>query len=301
MAGQYWKDEAGRWPAGAFCAPRNGCDPERKNQLLYRVAAALANRPPRRGPESRLPAMGPGKSGAAAAEIRRIDDPLSFFFSARSAARHAPDTHPMSQNTKSRWLLLIYKVPSEPSRFRVAVWRRIRSLGAVYLQNGICVLPMSAEHERQLRIVQAEVEAAGGEAVIFGTTALDPKQEERVVAYFKHDRSQDYEEFLDKCNDYKAEVQKEVKASHYTFAELKENDEDLKKLKNWLGRIKAIDFYGAPERAAAERRLAECEEILEAYANEVFEREQNPRAAHEKPAAAKRAPAAAKRAPRGRK
>jgi hypothetical protein len=70
---------------------------------------------------------------------------------------------------------------------------------------------------------------------------------------------------------------------------VKENDEDLKKLKNWLERIKVLDFYGAPARATAEQRLAECEELLEAYANEVFEREQNAKGEPlEKPSPAKR-------------
>ena len=205
----------------------------------------------------------------------------------------------MEQN-KAGWLLLTYKVPAEPSKVRVSVWRRIRGLGAVYLQNSICVLPASPDHQRQLRMVQNEIESAGGEAVLFESLTLDARQEERVVAYFKHDREQDYEEFLEKCDDYRREVEKEVKAQHYTFAELKENDEDLKKLRNWLERIKALDFYGAPARSAADERLAQCEALLESYANEVFEREQNSRTPLDKPAARKRtgahsAPAKARR------
>jgi hypothetical protein len=189
------------------------------------------------------------------------------------------------------WLLLTYKLPAEPSKFRVAIWRRIRGLGAVYMQNSICVLPKTPDHQRQLRMVQAEIESAGGEAVIFETLALDAKQETRVVAHFKHDRDQDYQEFLDKCADYKKEVDKEVQAEHYTFAELKENDEDLKKLRGWLDKIKALDFYGAPAREAADRQLAECEVLLETYANEVFEREQNAKGVPlNKPAAARHAP-----------
>lgn len=187
---------------------------------------------------------------------------------------------------------MTYKVPAEPSKFRVAIWRRIRSLGAVYLQNSICVLPTTTEHQRQFRMVQADIDRAGGEAVIFETLALDAKQEERVVAYFKHDRDQDYEEFLDKCGDYRKEIEKEIKAGHYTFAEVKENDEDLKKLKGWLDKIKVLDFYGAPARSAAEEQLAECEALLEGYAHEVFEREQNVKAAPTtRPAAATKATA----------
>jgi hypothetical protein len=207
----------------------------------------------------------------------------------------------MNQAQKAGWLLLTYKVPAEPTKVRVGIWRRIRSLGAVYIQNSICVLPTTPDHQRQLRMVQNEIESAGGEAVIFETLALDAKQEELVVSRFKHDRDQDYEEFLDKCADYKGEIAKEVKAEHYTFAELKENDEDLKKLKNWLERIKALDFYGAPARAAAEQQLAECDALLESYANEVFEREQNAKGAPLPKPAAARKPAARKSIRKGSK
>lgn len=182
------------------------------------------------------------------------------------------------------WLLLTYKLPAEPSKLRVGIWRRVRSLGAVYLQGGLCVLPGSPDHHRQLRMVQAEIEQAGGEALLFETQSMDPKQQEQMVSRFKQDRDQDYEEFLDKCEDYKAEIAKEVKKDFYTFAELKENDEDLKKLKGWLERIKALDFFGASARDAAEIELIKCEELLEAYANEVFEREQSGRASVSKPA-----------------
>lgn len=193
----------------------------------------------------------------------------------------------MNQEETS-WLLLTYKIPPEPSKVRVAIWRRIRSLGAVYIQSGLCVLPSTTEHQRQFRMAQGDIERAGGEAIIFETSALDARQEELLVNRFKQDRDQDYEEYLEKCADYKKEIGKEAKAGHYSFAEIKENEEDLKKLKGWLEKIKALDFYGAPARAAAERHLTECEALLESYANEVFEREQNakPRLT-QKPASAK--------------
>jgi hypothetical protein len=31
---------------------------------------------------------------------------------------------------RTRWLILIYQLPREPSRHRVAVWRKLRDLGA---------------------------------------------------------------------------------------------------------------------------------------------------------------------------
>jgi hypothetical protein len=39
------------------------------------------------------------------------------------------------------WLLLTYKVPSEPAIKRFALWLRLKGMGAIYLQNGVCLLP----------------------------------------------------------------------------------------------------------------------------------------------------------------
>ncbi|MCW2942968.1 MAG: ChrB protein, partial [Actinomycetia bacterium] len=40
-----------------------------------------------------------------------------------------------------RWLVLVYKVPAEPTRLRAGVWRKIKGLGAIYLQNSVAALP----------------------------------------------------------------------------------------------------------------------------------------------------------------
>ena len=49
------------------------------------------------------------------------------------------------------WLVLIYRVPPVPTRLRSTVWRRIKSLGAIYLQNSAAALPASVATERALR------------------------------------------------------------------------------------------------------------------------------------------------------
>jgi hypothetical protein len=169
------------------------------------------------------------------------------------------------------WLLLTYKVPPEPPRSRVALWRKLKGLGAVYLQNGVCLLPKTDDHVRRVKMIENDIAGMGGEAVILETIALNRAQEQKVVGRFKADRDEDYTEFLDKCADFEAEIAKETKAKHFTYAELEENDVDLKKLQGWLDKIKKLDFYGAPLRAEAEQRLENCESLLEAYAQRVFD------------------------------
>jgi hypothetical protein len=169
------------------------------------------------------------------------------------------------------WLSLTYKVPPEPSKKRIALWRRLKGMGAVYLQSGMCLLPKTDDHVRRLKMLENDIAEMGGEAVILETVALDRAQEDKVITRFKIDRDEEYEEFLDKCNDFEAEIAKETAARHFTYAELEENDVDLKKLQGWLEKIRKLDFYGASFATQAEERLKKCEEILDAYAQRVFE------------------------------
>ncbi|MGH8918302.1 MAG: Chromate resistance protein ChrB, partial [Actinomycetes bacterium] len=58
---------------------------------------------------------------------------------------------PAGQDGGAGWLVLIYRVPPEPTRLRSTVWRRIKSLGAIYLQNSAAALPAGPGAERALR------------------------------------------------------------------------------------------------------------------------------------------------------
>src|SRR5205814_2783891 len=100
------------------------------------------------------------------------------------------------------WLLLTYKVPPEPATKRVALWRRLKGMGAIYLQNGVCLLPKTDDHARRLKMLENEVAEIGGETVILETIALDRSQEDKVVARFQADRDEAYRELIDKCDDF---------------------------------------------------------------------------------------------------
>jgi len=91
-------------------------------------------------------------------------------------------------------VLLAYKVSPEPTRTRVGIWRRIKSLGAVYLQSSVCIPACTSDHERQLKLLQNEIVQAGGIADVLETTALDKQQEVAIVRRFQQDREAQYRE-----------------------------------------------------------------------------------------------------------
>jgi len=169
------------------------------------------------------------------------------------------------------WLLLTYKVPPEPASKRVALWRRLKGMGAVYLQNGVCLLPKTDDHARRLKMLENDISEMGGEAVILETVGLDRMQEDKVVARFKADRDDAYREFIDKCDDFETEIAKETAAQHFTYNELEENDVELKKLQGWLEKINKLDYYGGGLATNAAARLKGCESLLDTYAQRVFD------------------------------
>jgi hypothetical protein len=175
------------------------------------------------------------------------------------------------EGTGAGWLLLIYRVPPEPTRLRSTVWRRIKSLGAIYLQNSVAALPVSTANERALRKLRREITDMSGTAMLMSCSVLAGEAEVR--ASFQAARNDEYDEIVDKSEDFLRQVQKEYDDHHFTYAELEENEVDLVKLRNWFAKIVERDAFGASGRAACEQILERCEQSLEAYAARVYAEE----------------------------
>jgi hypothetical protein len=171
----------------------------------------------------------------------------------------------------TNWLLLIYRVPPEPTRLRSTVWRRIKSLGAIYLQNSAAALPASAASERALRKLRREILDMSGTAVLLSCEVLAGESE--VHDAFQAARNDEYEEIVDRCEDFLQQVKKEYAENHFTYAELEENEVDLVKLRNWFAKVRERDAFDADGRHAAEKGLEACMESLEAYAARVYAEE----------------------------
>ncbi|MGF1472602.1 MAG: Chromate resistance protein ChrB [Rubrobacteraceae bacterium] len=165
--------------------------------------------------------------------------------------------------------MLIYKLPSEPSRYRASVWRKLKAAGAVYLQNGVAALPNDSGGERTMRGVTQEIRRVGGTAHFFRGALVGDKGELEKI--FDEARDAEYAEVLERCQDFHAELVKERDAGNLTFAELEENEEDLAKLEAWVDKIRARDRFGAPLFGKVERELAACREDLQAFAESVYE------------------------------
>ena len=89
-------------------------------------------------------------------------------------------------------MLLVYRLPREPSRHRVAVWRKLRDLGAIYLKDGVAALPEDAVTREQLEWLQLRVREAGGEATLWEGRPGTVAEEAELVGDFRASREEAY-------------------------------------------------------------------------------------------------------------
>lgn len=94
------------------------------------------------------------------------------------------------------WLLLAYKVPRSPTAGRVYVWRKLKKLGAMALQDAVWVLPNTPQTLEQFRWLAAEVVELGGEASLWESRHLLDGKDEALVKQFEAQVQQPYKAIL---------------------------------------------------------------------------------------------------------
>src|SRR5579859_3627180 len=102
----------------------------------------------------------------------------------------------MSEDTGRSWLLMIYKVPSDPTANRVYVWRKLKRLGAILLHDAVWTLPPTAYTREQLQWLSTEIVEMSGEALVWEARLTLPEQDETLVAQFVAQVEAGYGEIL---------------------------------------------------------------------------------------------------------
>ena len=168
-----------------------------------------------------------------------------------------------------RWLLFLYQVPSSPSTHRAYAWRKLKAMGALYLQNSICFLPSRDELRGKLGELRDEIVARGGEASLLELELVDKGESEAMIERFGEQVDDEYGEFLEQCGDFHAELRKERDKKHLTYGELEENEAEIEKLRSWLPKIVARDFFDMKSQAAALAALGKCEKDFALFEGQV--------------------------------
>jgi hypothetical protein len=169
------------------------------------------------------------------------------------------------------WVVLTYRLPSEPSRYRVAVWRELRRVGALSLQQATWAVPAKPDFIEAVERAIVLVEGAGGEAMTLDAVPRGDAMHARLEALFTAEREEEWHEFLSECDKFEAEIDKEIKIRKFTSAELDEEEQNLDRLRRWFRELRGRDVFVAPSQEEAERRFKACDERLEGFAQQVYE------------------------------
>ena len=170
-----------------------------------------------------------------------------------------------------QWTVLIVRLPADPSRHRVAVWRELRRVGALLLGQGVWAVPTTPAFTGGLDRAVRLAERGDGEVVLLEAAARDEANAARLEGLFTAAREAEWAEFVSDCAKYEAELDKEIGTQKFTLAELDEEEQSLDRLRRWYREIKLRDLFGAPAAAEAEQRLKHCAERLEDYADRVYQ------------------------------
>ena len=174
------------------------------------------------------------------------------------------------RDDRPRWLVLVVRVPAEPSRHRVAVWRELRRIGALSLGQGAWVVPDAPVFADGVARVIELATRGEGEVLALDAAGRADADAARVEALFTAERAEEWAEFVADCAKFDAEIDKEIRTRKFTMAELEEEEQSLERLRRWYRDIKARDIFGAPAATEAEARLKHCADRLADYTEQVF-------------------------------
>src|SRR6476659_2553315 len=171
------------------------------------------------------------------------------------------------------WLLVTASSAGATDSLRVAIWRKLRSLGALYLHQSVCVLPVRPDVEREIRRLVDRVRASGGAVRVLRIAFEDVNEEAQVIAELQAARDSEYDEVLERVPAFLEELRSERERDRATYEEVEESEADLERFRVWLAKIDRRDYFGAPRRADAHAAVARCADALEAFESEAFARD----------------------------
>ena len=112
----------------------------------------------------------------------------------------------MEQEQEIPWVLLVYKIPREPTASRAQVWRKLKRLGALLLHDSAWVLPATPWTREQFQWLAVEIGELDGEAYLWESRLLLNGQVEALVQQFQVRVDAAYQKILEELEQEGADL-----------------------------------------------------------------------------------------------
>ena len=132
----------------------------------------------------------------------------------------------MEKPPETWWVLLVYKIPREPTSSRAMIWRKLKRLGALLLHDAVWVLPATPWTREQFQWLAVEIGELEGEAYLWESRLLLNGQADTLAQQFQTRVDAAYQEILNEVERDDADLvalsrkYQQVQAQDYFHSEL---------------------------------------------------------------------------------
>ncbi len=155
------------------------------------------------------------------------------------------------------FLALSYHLPANPSRYRVATWKALKELGAIYLQPGVALLPVSSGREEELKKIRDNIRLWDGSAFLLIMRYQEASEEKTILEAFSAARNEEYADIAEKGGQLY-----NILAADTTEEDAEKGRAEIRKLRRRMEKAVAHDYFQADGRQAAAESLHALRDYL---------------------------------------
>jgi len=148
------------------------------------------------------------------------------------------------------WLLLLYSLPTNRNTERVAVWRRLKRMGAIQLKTSAYLLPDEPAQYEQFQWLAQQIRDYGGDSTLVRAQEIEGLTREKVVSLFNAARDKEYVGLRKALQSFILRRRK----SDANFAAA-----ELERLTKQFRELREIDFFDSPRGHEAAMLLRRAE------------------------------------------
>ncbi len=146
----------------------------------------------------------------------------------------------------SKWLLLVFTLPTSKASERVQIWRKLQRFGTIPFRNAGSLLPNTPDNQERFEWLATAIRESQGEASILQIQAIDDLSYDALQDQFRKARAEDYIALIEDLQKLKPSA--------------KGPSSQMLRLRRRFEEIVAIDFFTSPLRGRAERAIAQAEQ-----------------------------------------
>src|SRR5436305_3522243 len=94
--------------------------------------------------------------------------------------------------TATSWLLLLFSLPTNRNTERVAVWRRLKKMGAVQIKTSTYLVPDEPAQYEQFQWLAQQIREYGGDSTLVRAQEIEGLSRDRIISLFNAARDHEY-------------------------------------------------------------------------------------------------------------